>query len=248
MPSRDRHGKSPKDYRDSLIAELEAISPRPRKRRGLSPLLLIWLLVPVVALWLNWPILKQHFTPEEIAATSPPPSPSSVVSHAPAVYEQPQQAIELQAPASTRPLEECMQGKKVIDEDVLRCRYGELPRSRPQVDEPRGMVSAAYLNQYKAEQAANSTRRTAASQSSNDAHTIPSWDGRTSYLATWSISGNRIDYGSVCTNYRKGSIEYRECRKGAKQWFKSQCEYYRQDSSVLRDRYCSAASGFSPMG
>ncbi|MDH4609833.1 hypothetical protein E8F12_14910 [Pseudomonas sp. BN102] len=35
---------------------------------------------------------------------------------------------------------------------------------------------------------------------------------------------NRIDGASVCANHKRGSIDYRECRKGAKQFFKEKCE------------------------
>lgn len=32
-----------------------------------------------------------------------------------------------------------------------------------------------------------------------------------------------IDTGSVCKNYKYGSLEYRDCRKAAKKWFQDQC-------------------------
>lgn len=32
-----------------------------------------------------------------------------------------------------------------------------------------------------------------------------------------------IDTGSVCENYKYGSLEYRDCRKAAKKWFQDQC-------------------------
>lgn len=85
---------------------------------------------------------------------------------------------------------------------------------------------------------------------------IDKWSGGARYYATWSIVNNYIDGGSVCGNHKRGSIDYRECRKGAKQFFKDECrvwgERWQNDresrSDRMKQRYCSAASGFSPMG
>ena len=106
------------------------------------------------------------------------------------------------------------------------------------------MVSAEYMAQYKAGQEERPVRR--AVSGGFESHRIKGWDGGGPYRASWTVSDNRVDYGSVCTGYRSGSIEYRECRKGAKQWFKEQCRVER--NPALRERYCSAGSGFSPMG
>ncbi|KTT28044.1 hypothetical protein NS201_21890 [Pseudomonas oryzihabitans] len=54
MPAKDRHGKTAQDYRSALIAELDAVPDYRRRKPRHSPLLLIWLLVPVALLWLNW--------------------------------------------------------------------------------------------------------------------------------------------------------------------------------------------------
>src|SRR3990167_6695171 len=85
---------------------------------------------------------------------------------------------------------------------------------------------------------------------------IKSWNGGTRYLAEWVSVNNYIDGGSVCVNHRKGSIDYRECRKAAKQHYHEECRAWRarydndrQDHSErMRQRYCSASSSFSPMG
>lgn len=249
MPPRDRHGKTAEDYRTALIAERDAISPRSRNQRGLNPLLFVWLLVPLAALWLNLPWLRQHVMPN---GTNTPQ-----VIHEPSrasAREQrlpgPLQAAPAQPEtfALPRPLDECMRGGTMVDEEVLRCRYGELPRSSSEQDKPRGMVSDEYLAHFKATTAATSRREKQEAQTESETHFISGWDGHSTYRAEWSVGDNRIDYGSVCSNYRKGSIEYRECRKGAKQWFKQQCARYRSSGSALKERYCSAASGFSPMG
>lgn len=43
--------------------------------------------------------------------------------------------------------------------------------------------------------------------------------GQFSYVET----ERGIDTYSVCANYKRGSFDYRDCRKAAKKWFESQC-------------------------
>ncbi|WP_295514285.1 hypothetical protein [uncultured Pseudomonas sp.] len=54
MPAKDRHGKTAQDYRSALITELDAVPDYRRRKPRRSPLLLVWLLVPIALLWLNW--------------------------------------------------------------------------------------------------------------------------------------------------------------------------------------------------
>lgn len=85
---------------------------------------------------------------------------------------------------------------------------------------------------------------------------IKSWNGGTNYLAEWLSVNNYIDGHSVCANHRRGSIDYRECRKAAKQYFHEQCKVWRArydsdrktTSDQMKTRYCTAASSFNPMG
>lgn len=99
----------------------------------------------------------------------------------------------------------------------------------------------------------NQTRRV---QRGRDAQWVDKWSGGGRYLAEWTTRNNYIENGSVCKNHKYGSIDYRECRKGAKQFFKAQCknwtERYQRDrkdwSYNMKNRYCTAASSFSPMG
>jgi hypothetical protein len=85
---------------------------------------------------------------------------------------------------------------------------------------------------------------------------IKGWDGGTSYLAEWVAVNNYIDSSSVCANHRRGTIDYRECRKAAKQHYHEECRNWRarydsdrkDHSDRMKKRYCSAASSFSPMG
>ena len=85
---------------------------------------------------------------------------------------------------------------------------------------------------------------------------ITSWNGGTNYLAEWIAVDNYIDGTSVCGNHRRGSIDYRECRKAAKQHFHEQCKTWRASfdgdrkdhNARMRTRYCGASSSFNPMG
>jgi hypothetical protein len=104
------------------------------------------------------------------------------------------------------------------------------------------MVSAAYLAQFKAERRETEKRH----EQFMESHTIRGWDGKGWYIARWQVVDNWIDSTSVCANYRRGSIEFRECRKGAKVWLKEQCRSGTNQDAL--QRYCSAASGFNPMG
>lgn len=122
-------------------------------------------------------------------------------------------------------------------------------------------------NTYSQPAAQQNYQRVASNQNTNqpqtrqvrrekEAHWIDKWSGGARYLAEWVVVDNYIDGGTVCANHRRGSIEFRECRKGAKQYFKEQCrewdKRYQNDrkewSDRMKKRYCSAGSNFNPMG
>ncbi len=85
---------------------------------------------------------------------------------------------------------------------------------------------------------------------------VDKWSGGAHYYAEWTVINNYIDDSSVCANHKRGSIDYRECRKGAKQFFKGECRSWegrwqndrKANSDYMKQRYCSAASSFNPMG
>lgn len=85
---------------------------------------------------------------------------------------------------------------------------------------------------------------------------VDKWSGGAHYYAEWTVINNYIDDTSVCANHKRGSINYRECRKGAKQFFKEECRSWgaawqsdrKPRNDYMKQRYCSAASSFSPMG
>ena len=171
------------------------------------------------------------------------------------------------APA-TRPLSDCIKPGNLIDEAVATCHYGQYPRVMAQTN-GQGMVSAQYMAGFKADRPATQknpptpptlhtppTHENRAELASVEQATIWQWDGKRTYFAQWLVEANRIDDSSGCGNYRRGSVEFRECRKGAKVYFRDQCQSWgkRWDQSggagskAAQERFCSAASSFNPIG
>lgn len=69
--------------------------------------------------------------------------------------------------------------------------------------------------------------------------------GNTSrWKTTFDFHNNRIDNSSFCLNLGKGSLSYRDCRKGAQQWLKGQCRSGGSISDEWRRMYCHAYSSF----
>ena len=219
------------------------ITPRLRVQQRMHPGWLLWLLVPAVAVGMNWSRIAAYFGPARVE----PPAQVVERYESPVVETAPVSApvVRAVAPLVPKTLHECMGADNVVNDQVLRCRYGDRPQPMREERAVQGMVSAQYLAEYKAGKNAQPVRRVSGS-SGSESHQILGWDRKQWYTASWSVSDNRVDYGSVCGGYRGGSIEYRECRKGAKQWFKEQC--HEERDPALRERYCSAASGFGPMG
>lgn len=122
--------------------------------------------------------------------------------------------------------------------------------------QPDNLVSMEGVRQSSAYQQPPQQITTRRRTVEKDGEWIDKWSGGARYYATWTIMNNYIDGTSVCANHKRGSIDYRECRKGAKQFFKEQCrawgDRWQSDrepwSDRMKQRYCSAASSFSPMG
>ncbi|MCF7531428.1 hypothetical protein [Pseudomonas petrae] len=168
------------------------------------------------------------------------PAPSRDVEVTPTPVDPPRPAMQARA-AVPQPLADCIKDGNMIDETVVRCRFGQHPQPR---DNPQaqGMVSTAYMAQFKAGQ----QRADRPHEQFSETRLVQQWDGKAWYTAHWLVLNNQIDSTSVCANLRRGSIEFRECRKGAKVWFRNECRKGGDDAS--HQRYCSAASSFNPMG
>lgn len=64
----------------------------------------------------------------------------------------------------------------------------------------------------------------------------------TEYSMYYQHDGSTLDFASVCSNHRGGSIAYRNCRKAARQWFGSKCNA----GSNAGKMYCHARNAFRP--
>jgi hypothetical protein len=185
--------------------------------------------------------------PHVPAQRNPPPGLPISSNPVPPIYTQ-------DALVAPKPLADCIKPDHMIDEAVATCRYGRFPRAAVDAN-AQGMVSASYMAKYKdrQQQPARTKRITAYNV---ERTTVWQWDGKRTYAVQWTINSNRIDGSSVCANYRRGSIEYRECRKGAKVYFREKCREWskRRDidgsdaSQALKERFCSAGDGFNPLG
>ena len=122
--------------------------------------------------------------------------------------------------------------------------------------QPASIYTPAAVHQVTAAAPTTNERRARTVNRERTSKWIKSWNGGTNYLAEWMAADNYIDGTSVCGNHRRGSIDYRECRKAAKQYFHEQCRTWRarfdgdrkDHSERMRTRYCGAASNFNPMG
>lgn len=62
------------------------------------------------------------------------------------------------------------------------------------------------------------------------------------YRMYYEYDGTSVTFASVCSNHRKGSIDYRNCRKAARQWFGGKCN----GGSTPGRMYCHARNAFRP--
>jgi hypothetical protein len=241
------------------------LGSHPRKKRvvrsGDAPPFGLWLaglvLVGCLSAWIASQLKGPRAAPQPVAE---PPSISmetertSPLDQAPALR---QEAYVVRPPApayqavTAQPLDNCMKTGNVIDEHVASCRFGQMPR--PAQSEPaKGMVSAGYMATFKANGARNDPRPSRPYKVATVS--IREWDGRNRYRAQWRVYANTIAGDSVCENFLSRSVERRECRKSAQVNFKEQCrEWTRraardrdQESKKAEQRYCEAASTFTP--
>lgn len=191
------------------------------------------------------PVHPAPSAPEPVSVPSAPPTVQQVA------YTVSQPVAQEPPPAAAKPLDNCIKHGNVIDESVLNCRFGDVPRPAA-APASQGMVSDRYLAEFKSGATRKEEpRRRPYTQVSM---TIREWDGSDRYRAQWRQYDNRIDQDSVCENFANGSVERRECRKSAQVHFKELCrEWTRraardrdQKSGDARERYCEVAGSFTP--
>lgn len=173
----------------------------------------------------------------------------------PAAYAVPQPVVK-EPPVDVRPLDNCIKEGNVIDESVLNCRFGQVPRPA-RLEQTTGMVSRSYMADFKSGAAGKDAGKD--SQRRSKPYTLVSmsireWDGSDRYRAQWRVYENRIDQDSVCENFLARSVERRECRKAALGHFKELCREWgkraardrTEESEKTEQRYCEVAGIFSP--
>lgn len=160
-------------------------------------------------------------------------------------------AAESQTPGNNaRPLDACMKNGNVIDENVLNCRFGQIPRPAER-EQAKGMVSSSYMANYKSELSRSGNARPVKAFSTASV-SFRAVDSRSRYTAHFKIFNNHIDNPSVCMNFSKGSAENRECRRAAVVFFKEACQDWSkraardrdEQSKLTQERYCEANSTF----
>mgnify|MGYP007014049324 CR=1 FL=1 len=71
------------------------------------------------------------------------------------------------------------------------------------------------------------------------------WTGadkkKTRHKIQWQTVNGWIEYHTVCQNERRGSIEYRDCRKAAKEYFVHRCR------TEKRKAFCAAENNYNPL-
>lgn len=67
---------------------------------------------------------------------------------------------------------------------------------------------------------------------------------RTTWQTAFEFHNSRIDNHTFCLNVGKGSLEYRDCRKGAREWLKVQCRSSANLAVERRRMYCHAHSSY----
>lgn len=61
---------------------------------------------------------------------------------------------------------------------------------------------------------------------------VDKWSSGARYYAEWTVINNYIDDTSVCANHRRGSIDYRECRKVPSNSLKTSADLGKADGRV----------------
>lgn len=97
----------------------------------------------------------------------------------------------------------------------------------------------------------NSPQRSASSRQPGLSGTAPAtvhWQDargrRTTWLTSFTFHSGRIDNRTFCLNVGKGSIQYRECRKGAREWLNRQCRSSGNMAVEWRRMVCHAHSSY----
>lgn len=223
---------------DVVLGSAKPLRSLPAERKSRAGL---WLAGFAAAAVLAWGLQHRASAPADSHAAPPPVAPLEA--------ETPPVAVVNQA-VSTQVVNQAT----IV---VINAPAKAVPAkaSKPQEQAPpapQGLVSAQYLAQFKA--GAGHTETPAQRPYQIASVTIREWDGPNRYVARWRVYDKEIDQGSVCFNFPGDSIERRECRRAAQQYFKDQCRDWTRRAEKSRDhetrgaraQLCAVASQFTP--
>lgn len=118
--------------------------------------------------------------------------------------------------------------------------------------QPVNIMESVHARRAAEQQAARPRPATRPSNGLNGTqHTRFRWrDARgdqTWWSSNFTYRNSIIDNASFCKSYRWGSIEYRTCRKAARDWLKDMCRAPGPNvTEAWRSMYCTAASSYRP--
>ncbi|MGV8916727.1 MAG: hypothetical protein ACOH2R_02825 [Pseudomonas sp.] len=180
---------------------------------------------------------------------------TSTVSALPTPVEPNESLTAIAAPAPSKKTVTVTQAPIVVVSEPELDSQPEPSASAAPAKPAQGMVSAAYMADFKHDLARSTTpqRRVKTEIATAEIH---EWDGRNRYRAQWRIFNNHIEGDSVCFNFPAAAIEHRECRKAAQVFFKEECREWtkrsdndrEEQSKLTQVRYCQAAGSFNPAG
>lgn len=114
--------------------------------------------------------------------------------------------------------------------------------------EPKPTINS--LPPVEARQRNPQTRRVSPGISGTKYPVYVTWEDARNRQYSWmthlDYGNSKIDTWSICSNLRKGSIEYRNCRKGGRDWLRNKCVSREELSRLWREMYCTAAEFYRP--
>ena len=244
MGTHDRGQQQDDGHKPMLVHEPNPVTRPLKRRRTLTLAQLLWLALLLFASLLAWNALEDI---EQLQAPVTLFEPADGIDTPPSAQGLVDLSLDQTEVASSADLT-CMRSDGETDDSIIRCHLGKPPYPH------QGAVPRAYRAHH--DHLPRALVYPADPVRESEQHWVEAWGSSDSYLAAWEIVNNRIDDTSVCGNYRKDSVGYSECRKGAKEYFKQKCQDWRvrhdkdeqNKSKWMEERYCSAKSHFDPMG
>ena len=224
---------------------------RPRRSGGAGASIggvvgrLFWVGVVLLLVHVGRPEWLPAVRDQLVAALSPPPA-QVPVTHTP------EEAPAKQAPAETPPLagSQAAAGQQVAPVVRAEAPGGRQTSFNDDNYVPRPLVNvmeSSHVRQYAQSQPRRIEQPRQRGLNGTGTATFYWEDARgrrSRWQTAYSYRNSLIDTASFCSNYRRGSIDYRTCRKGAKAWLGERCGNGNRVAGERQRMYCHAHSGF----